>query len=191
MASLTQAIVVWALAAITLLAVAILFIVIVYNKRTRKRERLLYKQSIALLNAEKPLPSPPASARPQPDEAAQTALLEKIDAVMRTSDEIYSEDFSILRLAELVGSNRNYVSQVINDRKQCNFNVMLNEYRIKEACRRLLDNANYGSYTIEGIARSVGFKSRSYFASVFRDITGLTPSAYQKMSGGCVPATKK
>lgn len=35
--------------------------------------------------------------------------------------------------------------------------------------------------SFEGIANSVGYKSRSNFAAVFKDIVGLTPSAFQKM----------
>ena len=68
-----------------------------------------------------------------------------------------------------------------NTCKGRNFNALMNEYRIKEACRRLMDAENYGSYTIEGIARSVGYKSRSNFITIFKSIIGLTPSAFQKM----------
>ena len=66
--------------------------------------------------------------------------------------------------------------------KFANFKQMLIEYRIKEACRRMNNVQRYGNYTVEGIAQSVGFKSRTNFAANFRRVTGLTPSSYQRMT---------
>jgi AraC-like DNA-binding protein len=86
------------------------------------------------------------------------------------------------RLAMLSGSKYKYVSQVINEYYEQNFNNFLNSYRIKEACKRMSDLENYGNYTIEAISESVGFKSRSTFVASFKRITGLTPSQYQRMA---------
>lgn len=102
--------------------------------------------------------------------------------VMENSDEIYKLGFNVDRLSELVHSRPRYVSQAINQEYGSNFNSLLNEYRIKEACRRLGGNADYANMTIEGIAESVGFKSRTSFGALFKSITGLSPSAYQKIS---------
>jgi AraC-like DNA-binding protein len=59
---------------------------------------------------------------------------------------------------------------------------LLNEYRIKEACRRLNDTEHYGNITINGIASSVGFKTRTNFIAYFKRFTGLTPSEYLKIA---------
>ncbi|MBQ9576948.1 MAG: helix-turn-helix transcriptional regulator [Muribaculaceae bacterium] len=109
-------------------------------------------------------------------------LLARIQQVMDNSEEIYSADFSLERLAMLSGSKYKYVSQVINEYYQQNFNNFLNSYRIKEACKRMGDVEHYGNYTIEAISESVGFKSRSTFVSSFKRITGLTPSQYQRLA---------
>ena len=45
-----------------------------------------------------------------------------------------------------------------------------------------MDTAKYGNYTIQAIAESVGYKSHSSFIKVFRKITGIPPSIYQKMA---------
>jgi AraC-like DNA-binding protein len=82
----------------------------------------------------------------------------------------------------LSGSRYKYVSQVINEYYEQNFNNFLNSFRIKEACKRMRDLDNYGNYTIEAISESVGFKSRSTFVTSFKRITGLTPSQYQRMA---------
>ena len=109
-------------------------------------------------------------------------LLARIQEVMDTNQEIFTPDFTLERLATLLGSRYKYVSQVINEHYQQNFNNFLNSYRIKEACKRMGNIENYGNYTIEAISESVGFKSRSTFVSSFKRITGLTPSQYQRMA---------
>lgn len=109
-------------------------------------------------------------------------LYAAVVGVMENSDEIYKTGFNVERLSELVHSRPRYVSQAINQESGSNFNSLLNDYRIKEACRRLGGNPDYVNMTIEGIAESVGFKSRTNFGSLFKSITGLSPSAYQRMA---------
>ena len=191
-----QTIVMWGSVIIALLAFALLGMLYMNYRKTKRTNRLLYEKNIALLAANQELrpvaavtAPDEADEKPEPDEKpandsptpADTDLMEKITAVLESSPEVFGEGFSRQRLAELVGSNYKVVSRAINSCKGCNFNALLNEYRIKEACRRLMDAENYGSYTIEGIARSVGYMSRTNFASVFKDIVGLTPSAFQKL----------
>lgn len=101
---------------------------------------------------------------------------------MESSDEIFQNGFSLHRLAELVEGNPNYVSQVINEKYHCNFNTLLNEYRIREACKRMNDVQTYDHLTIDAIAASVGIKARSSFIMAFKKFTGMTPSAYQKIA---------
>lgn len=93
--------------------------------------------------------------------------------------EIFSADFNMQKLAALVGSNYNNVSQVINEQFGKNFSQMLNEYRITEACRRLNDIEHFGRHTIEAIGESVGYGSRSTFITQFKAMTGMTPSEFQ------------
>ncbi|MFW5548750.1 MAG: helix-turn-helix domain-containing protein [Prevotella sp.] len=85
-------------------------------------------------------------------------------------------------MAQLIGVPPKHVSQVINERYQCNFNTFINRYRIHEACRRINNTAHYGHYTLEAISRSVGFKARSSFIVTFKAFTGMTPSEYQRIS---------
>lgn len=116
------------------------------------------------------------------NEDNKTDLMNRIMDVMRNSQDIYSAEFSVERLAQLTDSKYKYVSQIIHEKHNCNFNMFLNEYRIKEACKRIGDIENYGRLTIEAISASVGFKSRSTFITSFKHITGLTPSEYQRQA---------
>lgn len=109
-------------------------------------------------------------------------LYSAVLGVMENSEEIYKLGFNVDRLSELVHSHPRYVSQAINCMYGSNFNSLICEYRIKEACRRLSGNPAYANMTIEGIAESVGFKSRTNFGKLFKNITGLSPSAYQRIA---------
>lgn len=115
------------------------------------------------------------------NEIQQTALADAITSVMENTEEFCSDSFSLDYLAMLVNSNSKYVSQVINETFHKNFNNYVNEYRIHLACKRLTDK-NYENYTVKAIGESLGYKSHTSFVNIFRKITGLTPSVYQRIS---------
>lgn len=112
----------------------------------------------------------------------QQALAEAIMKVMDGGEEFCRDDFSLDRLAALVGSNSKYVSQVINSTYNKNFSNFVNEYRIRTACKRLADAEGWGNLTVKAVGESVGYKSHATFVNIFKKITGLTPSLYQKMA---------
>ena len=116
------------------------------------------------------------------DDEKQNELLDRINKVMETVPDIFEPDFSIEKCAALAGTKAKNVSATINNVYKKNFNTYLGEFRIIEACKRLLDR-QYSHLTIEAIAASLGFKSRSNFVSVFKKVTGLSPSEYKKMGG--------
>lgn len=116
------------------------------------------------------------------DESDKTELINAVLGVMNSTDEYLQPDFSVDRLAELAGSKSKLVSQVINERQGCNFNSFVNEYRIREACRRISDIDRYGKLTLDAISKSVGFRARSSFFTAFKAVTGLTPSEFQKIA---------
>lgn len=62
-----------------------------------------------------------------------------------------------------------------------NFNALLHEYRIAEACRELSDPAK-NSLPILTIALTVGYNSINPFNRAFRDAKAMTPSAYRAQS---------
>lgn len=116
------------------------------------------------------------------NEDEKKRMREAIEEVMDNTLEFCSVDFNLDKLAALINSKSKYVSQVINESYGKNFNVFVNEYRIKEARRRLMDTRTYGNFTIAYIATDVGFKSNANFNLVFKKVTGITPSVYQMMA---------
>lgn len=109
----------------------------------------------------------------------QTELLDKILVLMDNTSVICDAELSIDKLAELVQSNRTYVSQAINNVLKKSFNQLLSEYRIREA-QRLFSEPDAEKYTIDFVALKTGFKSRSAFYTVFKKVTGVSPYFYLK-----------
>lgn len=109
-------------------------------------------------------------------------IFNKVGQAMTDTDLICDEKFALKDLADAIGERQREVSQVINDRYGVNFHTLLGEHRVKEACRRINEQASYDSMTIEAIAASVGIKSRSHFAITFKRITGLNPSEYIRIA---------
>ncbi len=193
----------WIVGAAALVAFVLLVLLYINRQRIQENYRQLYEKNQALLAAEdarlqaaeaehvtEVVPEAPKYSHNQMDDDVMDELWLQIKHVMETSEEIYDEQFTIDQLAELIGAKKNYVSQTINTKTGQAFSVLLNEYRIREACRRMNDREHYGNFSVEGIAQSVGYGSRSHFAKLFKAATGVPPSAYMKMcKEGTSPAT--
>lgn len=107
-------------------------------------------------------------------------LLAEIARVMGDISVISDPDFNLQQLASLVGSNTKYVSWVINSTYNKNFKTYLNDYRIEEASKLLVDK-EYCNLTLRAISLQVGFKSTTSFNTAFKRVIGMTPSAYQRL----------
>jgi AraC-like DNA-binding protein len=106
-------------------------------------------------------------------------ILENLNELLE-EDKIYKRpELSLHVLADELGTNTSYLSTIINTHFRVNLKSLINKYRIDEA-RKLLVSEETSGYSIEGIAHEVGFQSRSVFYQTFKQITGMTPTAYVK-----------
>lgn len=182
---------------VVLLLGTLLVIIISAYSRLRANHKNLYEQNLKLLQADdlerKEQENKQMPGQKHNDESGtkyqystlsdedKDVLFIKIRQAMLDTQLICSENFSMQNLAETIGEKARDISQVINEKSGKNFHAFVNEYRIKEACRRINDTDHYGNYTLASIAESVGI-SRSQFAVVFKKETGLTPSEYMRQS---------
>ncbi|MFW5835613.1 MAG: helix-turn-helix domain-containing protein [bacterium] len=112
-------------------------------------------------------------------EEQKDRLFNELIQFIETENYYINTNVTINELASKINSNRSYVSQVINEKRSTGFSALINEYRVAEAIRLIMDPV-YDGLSIEGISRSVGFVSKSAFYSAFRKVTGQTPQEYKK-----------
>jgi AraC-like DNA-binding protein len=103
----------------------------------------------------------------------------RLETIMNSDKPHLNSNLNISELADILGVHRNTLSMIINDFYNKNFFLFINEYRIEEAKKKLIDH-NFDNLSIEGIAKSVGFNSKSVFNPAFKTITGVTPAEYKK-----------
>lgn len=164
------------LAAGIMMFLVVLAVIVFYSNKLRKAYRMLAMKNQQLI-AQQDENRKFSSAGSQV--CCDDRLLEKIERIMNDTSIICQSDFSLQQLAKLSESNTKYVSAAISTTEQGSFKAMLNEYRIKEACRRLIDE-KYAAYTIQAVAETVGYASVNNFIVQFKRYTGMTPSLYRK-----------
>ena len=106
-------------------------------------------------------------------------LYERIERQMKDNKLFKNEDLSLYDVAKSLGTNQKYVSEAINNHAKVNFFSYVNKYRIEEIKKVLVD-PEYDQLSIEGLAKSCGFKSRGVFYPIFKKETGMTPGEYKK-----------
>ncbi|MEQ8927118.1 MAG: helix-turn-helix domain-containing protein [Fulvivirga sp.] len=87
-------------------------------------------------------------------------------------------DYSLQMMIDDLKISRQNLSQTINKHFGKNFYQLVNEYRVNEFKKLLVDPA-WKHITLLGLALEAGFNSKSSFNRIFREITGQTPSQYQ------------
>lgn len=100
----------------------------------------------------------------------------RMEEVMRTTRPYLEEGFNQQKLAELLGTNAQYISKTVNSRLDMSFSEYIQSYRVKEA-QRLLQQ--YPEKKILAVAFESGFSSKVTFNVVFKKIVGMSPSAYR------------
>jgi AraC-like DNA-binding protein len=177
-----QKIIQWIAFSLLLLISMVLLFIFSQKKQLNRAYKMLLRKNLEIMdiqeNSSEKERKKDRKSTPLTD-AAMEDILNRILMVMKDTPIICDPKFSIDKLAELVHSNQNYVSHVINSHLKKNFRSFLNDYRIREA-QRIFSDPDITKYTIEFIASQVGFKSLSAFYNAFKDITGVSPTFYFK-----------
>jgi AraC-like DNA-binding protein len=102
-------------------------------------------------------------------------LFQDVHETMEREQLYANPDLTIEMLAKAIGSNQRYVSECINTHHGSNFFQFVNTYRIEHAKHLLLHQPEL---TMDAIAESSGFSSRSTFYRAFKKMTGMSPGSY-------------
>jgi tetratricopeptide (TPR) repeat protein len=89
-------------------------------------------------------------------------------------------NLSIRMLAERCGTNRTYLSRIINETYRMNYNTYINKLRIDEAIC-ILSNIDT-SVPLKELYQKLGFNSYSVFNEAFKKFIGVTPAYFQKVA---------
>lgn len=108
-------------------------------------------------------------------------LIDKnIETLIREKRYFLDKTLTLQKLATCLGTNRQYLSNYINQEKAMTFYDYINDFRLEEA-KNLLDGLDGGrQYSIEEISNLSGFNSYSTFLRAFAKKYGQTPSKYLK-----------
>ncbi|WP_114011176.1 helix-turn-helix domain-containing protein [Cohaesibacter intestini] len=110
----------------------------------------------------------------QDEEDAKT--MAAIEMLM-TEKQIYRDlDLNLDRLARKAVIPSRQISAAINRRTGMNVSQYVNDFRIAEACERLLAD----TAPVTTIMLDVGFQTKSNFNREFRRVTGMTPLQWRK-----------
>jgi len=147
--------------------------------RKRRAYNTLMEKNLKLLNCNNTSPRTPGKTDSGPaiDPGLQEQILKKLKYQVRNNKIYLKSDLSLNTLAKKCHTNSSYLSKTIRENYNTNFSGFINELRIREAQKMMADKS-YQSYSIEGIATSVGFKTKSVFNASFKKFTGVTPSYY-------------
>lgn len=104
-------------------------------------------------------------------------IITKLQDLMNKEKAYSDEDISLPSLSEELGISTHQLSQILNERLNKNFYQYINEHRIEEAKKIILDEPER---SILSIGFAVGFNSKSAFNKAFKSFTGITPIEYRK-----------
>jgi AraC-like DNA-binding protein len=105
---------------------------------------------------------------------------DRLSSVFRYVKENYHEDISLANISKLANLSPPSFCRLFKSRTKKHFVEYLNEVRISNACKYLMDTDT----GISEIAYKCGYKTVSNFNKIFKKITGGTPKEYKKNTAG-------
>ncbi len=121
-----------------------------------------------------------------PAETSQQYLKE-LEQLMQHEKPFLSDEITLAQLAETMSIPAHHLSMVMNKELKMNFYQFINHYRVEEA-KRLLQAAP-SDLPVLRIGFQAGFQSKATFNTIFKKLTGETPTQFRSRQGG-EPATR-
>jgi len=171
---------IYSIVAVILLSLVTIF----YINYKKKREYALYQSIIKKLKSQveiTPLTDIDAEEEIKPmytvPTSVETDILEGLQKFEETEG-FRNPKLTVSMLAVNLKTNPAYLSAVIKSQKDKNFNTYINELRIRYICNKIHTHREYEKYKISYLAEDCGFTSHSAFSTVFKKVTGISPSVF-------------
>ncbi len=165
---------------IVILGLSSLIIIWLYVQKSRANRKLVEK-NLELMNQEPADPALPAESenRNHVRDEERLRILEQLEMLMNQQKIFTHRQLTLTDLADRLNTNTAYLSRIINEHYGINFSNYINGYRVREV-QKMFAKDQHHNMTLEGIAESVGFQSRSTFNTAFKKHSGVTPSVFIK-----------
>lgn len=146
-----------------------------FEKRHAKEEtEKIYKEYEQKIDQLKDLHTSQPFSIPEKTEKLILSKLEHFES----GNEMTDSRLSLSLLAKKMDTNSKYLSEIINKHKHKNFNTYVNELRINYIIDKIKNHPEYMNYKTSYLAEESGFTSRTSFTTIFKSITGKSPSVY-------------
>ncbi len=109
------------------------------------------------------------------NDSAARSIKQQLDKLV-TTEKLYLESLRLQDFASRLGISTHHISQAVNELEGKNFPDYINEFRISEAKRLLLESDD----KIIDIAYRTGFNNKASFHNAFRKKTGMSPSEFRE-----------
>jgi len=142
-------------------------------------------------------PEPPSSADAAGDEVSEggtpgmepeenenahlPAMYRQLLEIMESKKPFIDADLTIDRLSSIVNIPVYLLSRLINEQSGQNFFNFINRFRVEEVKQQLKDPRNRKTNLLS-IALDCGFSSKTTFNTIFKKLTGTTPSQFRQSS---------
>lgn len=113
-----------------------------------------------------------------PDSSHVSGLsTETIQAAVKYMEQHFREDISIEELSTRLHFNSTYFSRIFRKTLGISPSQYLSDLRISEAKRLLI---RYPDYSVREVAEACGYNDPHYFSRLFKQTTGLNPTAFRE-----------
>ncbi|MGE8722775.1 helix-turn-helix domain-containing protein [Leptospira terpstrae] len=103
-------------------------------------------------------------------------VLQRLDDLMNLDHLYLNEDLSLPILSKHLGLHTHQLSEILNSMLGCTFRNYINQFRLQEAARLLLEKPDM---TILSVIYASGFNSKSSFHKLFQERFGISPQNYR------------
>lgn len=110
-------------------------------------------------------------------EETKNEYLKSLNAYIGSKKPYLNPGLTLELVSKEISINTRYLSQIINEKYNDNFNGFINNLRLQECIKQLSDP--YNRKTILEIIYEAGFNSKSSFYVEFKKTTGLTPQEFR------------
>lgn len=108
----------------------------------------------------------------------ELVIFNKIEEIMSEKKLYRDKEISLGMIAELLGTNKTYISKIINKYTSKSFYNYIHSLRINDAIKAISDTEN--EVVLKALIDELGYKSASPFYRAFQNETGCTPAIYRE-----------